>query len=195
MTRYLKIILWQLPGFGAAIGFVVAFCFYTGAAKTWQFVGNPGVKVSEIIGYTNLKFYIKTKTGDIYSFIFLPTSEKLPSSILWEKEQDQSIVVDPPENLSWVKFVTLPPLFKIKQLYEAEYSWGESFNEVKFALSADGDLWFWTYGMGGLGLITYIVFPIFGLIGGGIIVGLLIIGKIIWKLIANAFVHGSNVLL
>lgn len=61
---------------------------------------------------------VATETGKIYSFGFYYRGEvALPPQLSWEKEQIEP--VDPVSHSDLgADFITLPPLFKVEQLYE-----------------------------------------------------------------------------
>lgn len=178
--RYLrKSRLLILPLLGIVLGLAYAYIFFNGLLKTWHFVGKPDENIVRIIGIKEgSKLLVETETGKIYSFGFYYREEvALPPQILWEKEQLDT--VDKVSHLDWGEdFITLPPLFQVKQLYELEYLYKvEGKGEVKFALAAEGNLWMWNHRIAGLTGLVYYFYPVIGFLVG---------------LVAALFIQGVN---
>lgn len=165
MNKTVKILSWVFPFLGIGFGILGAFLFTTGAGVSWKYIGNPGSKIMELIGYSGLDFYVKTQSDDTFRFRSSCGFEKIPDPFPWIKAENQPIEIRPPE-ITRSGLITLPPLFNVIQLYETQVMQIESYCDVKFALSEDGNLWVWNYGVGGMAGITYIFYPFFGLLGG-----------------------------
>lgn len=171
----LKLLL--LPFFGMIFGMVYAFMFVHGLTATWALIGKPSDDISKIIGVvgqTNL--FVSTVSGEIYSFDFSEYyyghnssfADQLFSSappVIWKKENMLTIIPEPVRRPTF-NFITWPLLFKEKQLYESTHQVIEGELLTKFALSKDGNLWIWSYGVGGMAGILYYFYPPIGLLFG-----------------------------
>jgi hypothetical protein len=178
MRHIRKYSLWILPILGFVLGLVYADIFYKGIFVTWHFIGKPDENIVRIIGIRDgYKLLVATETGNLFSLGFYDREkEALVPQFTWEREQLDT--VDPVTRLNYggADFVTLPPLFQVKQLYEFEYLYRvEGKGEVKFALATDGNLWIWNHKIAGLTGLVYYFYPVTGLFAGSG-VALLIIG-------------------
>ncbi len=183
MRHKRKFPLWLLPVFGIAMGVAIAFVFIHGLSVTWQFLGNPSEKISQIIGFVGgYNLFVEAESGNVYSiqcFTYMNGRKSLPRPIEWKHEPKNSVTPDP-ERKPFMKFISLPLLFKVKQVYEMDYVLVEGEHLVKFALSEDGNLWMWNYGQGGLAGLTYIIFPLIGLILGSLLALVIKAGQFLW---------------
>ncbi len=178
-----KFPFWLLPILGIVIGIVIAFVFIHGLSVPWQFLGNPSEKISRIIGFVGgYNLFVETGSGNVYSFecyTYMNGRKSLSRPIEWKHQPKNSVTPDP-ERKPFMKFISLPLLFKVKQVYEMEYPLVEGEHMVKLALSEDGNLWMWNYGQGGLAGLTYIIFPATGLILGGLLALVIKAGQYLW---------------
>lgn len=177
MQRRFRFTLWLLPFLGFIFGIVYVFMFVHGLTATWSLIGNPSIKISEILGddgQTNL--FVKTTSGDIYSFNYRPYFNGHNSSfadrflstaptVMWKKENIKTFTPEVPRQPTF-EFITWPVLFKVKQTYENAYPLVEGETLIKFSLSEDGNLWIWSYGVGELAGIMYFFYPPIGLLLG-----------------------------
>lgn len=177
-----------IPFLGGFLGYAWAFIFVNGLFVPWHFVGKPSEKISNIIGFVGgHDLFVETVSGNIYSLEYLNYlngKDSLPLPIKWKKEENRIYEPDPIRK-SYVKFLSLPLLVKTKQLYEKEFPIIEGHHLVKFVLSEDGNLWMWNYGVGGLSVLTYLIYPIIGLFYGFIFALLIRTGIFIWRIITN----------
>jgi len=169
MGRSRKFNIWILLPMFFVLGIVVALMRNYGLTTTWHFLGKPDEQVAKIIGISEgHKLLVSTTTGHVYSFEFYPWMS-IPFHPSWIKENLSNLEVDPVQ--SWgADFVTLPPLFRVIQIFDMEYQLVEGIGEVKFALSEEGDLWIWNHTRGNFSNLLYIFFSIIGLALGAIIV-------------------------
>jgi hypothetical protein len=181
-----KFSLLLIPLLGGLFGYAWAFVFMHGLHVPWRFVGKPADKIFKIIGFVGgPNLFVETDSGDIYSLAYYnPSYGKLSLSfpVVWNKEENR-IFEPTPTRKSYADFISLPLLFKTKQIYEMVFPMIEGNQLVKFALSEDGNLWVWEYAVGGFSGFSYIIFPIIGVIFGSILsllirIGIFITGKI-----------------
>ncbi len=186
MKRQRRFPLWIVPVFGIIFGIICAFVFIHGLAVGWHFVGKPSENIARIIGIVGgHALFVETEAGNFYSieyYNYLNGNDFLPLPIKWKKEASNNLQPDPPRT-PIMKFVSFPLLVKVKQMYEMQYPLIEGEFLVKFALSEDGNLWMWNYGQGGMAVITYFIFPVYGFVGGGIIalfirLAIIVLGKV-----------------
>lgn len=172
MKRRRRFPLWGIPILGIIFGILCAYMFIHGLVVTWHFVGKPTENIARIIGIVGgHSLFVETETGNIYSIEYYNNvngNDFLPLPINWKKESVSNLQPDP-QRTPRLKFVALPLFFKVKQRYEMQYPLVEGEFLVKFALSEDGNLWMWNYGQGGMAGITYLIFPVIGFVGGGMI--------------------------
>jgi hypothetical protein len=198
MKKFSKAILWMIPFLAAVAGYAFAYADYYGLLETWQFVGRPDENIVRIIGIQEGgKLFVSTETGMLYS---LETGQLyssgfhyhgavvLPPKIAWEKEHFEPVALVSPRQPLGPDFVTLPPLFRVNQIYELEYVYRtEGKGEVRYALASDGNLWMWNKEISGLyGLILYF-YPFFGFVVGLTVV--LVIKGVTWLKRGNLFNH------
>jgi hypothetical protein len=187
MKYPLKFILWILPGLGILLGYAYAYLFFHGLLETWHFVGKPDENIVRILGIREArKLLVVTETDKIYSFefgkIFINEFNNyegevaLPPQPDWEKEEHDT--VDPDHRLEYygADFLTLPPRFRVEQLFDWAYVYKvEGKGEVKFALAADGNLWMWNHQIAGLTGLVFYFYPVMGFLAGLAVV-LIVIG-------------------
>lgn len=172
--------LWILPLLGLVLGLAYAHIYFNGLLKSWHFVGQPDEVIVEILGIKEgRKLVVATETGKIYSLGFHDGDKvALPAQFAWEKEQLDS--VDAISGRDWgTDFITLPPPFQVEQLYEHEYLYKvEGKAEVRFALTADGNLWMWNHQIAGLTSLVFYFYPVIGFLVGSAVA--LLIAGVIW---------------
>lgn len=188
MRRQKKFSLWIFPLLGIVVGIVYAYMFIHGLIVTWHFVGKPSENISRIIGFVDgNNLFVETETGNIYSLKYYNYSngnDLLPIPIQWKREAKADIQPDPVRK-PLMKFVSLPLLFKTKQIYEMQFPLVEGEYLVKFALANDGNLWAWNYGQGGMAVLTYFIFPAIGFFYGGSIAIVIKVGIFLWRKIRH----------
>jgi hypothetical protein len=181
-NRFVFILL-ILPLLGIVLGILSAFVLIHGLAETWQFVGKPSSKIDKIIGLVGKDLFVSTDKGEVY---YLPmlwgTGNLIPIPVRWVKEENTNIEPDPIRKYGSFDFIALPPLFKVKQIYEIDIPMTEGRSIIKFALSEDGNLWAWQYSTGSLAPLTYFIFPIIGGIAGLILAISILIGAFLMKM-------------
>jgi hypothetical protein len=198
MKKFSKAILWMLPLLATVAGYAFAYAHHYGLLETWQFVGRPDENIVQIIGIQEGgKLFVSTETGTHYS---LETGQLysygfhyhgaviLPPKVFWEKEQLEPLDLVSRRQPLGPNFVTLPPFFRVKQIYELEYVYKtEGKGEVRYALTEDGNIWMWKHEISGLsGLILYF-YPFFGFVLGLTVV--LVIKGVAWLKSRELFIH------
>lgn len=172
MNQRKKISLWIIPVLGIILGVLYAYMFIHGLVVNWHYIGKPSENIDRIIGFVGGNtLFVETEPGNYYSikyYNYLNGNNSLPRPIEWKKEEITDLQPDP-QRTPYMKFISYPLLFKVKQMYEMQFPLIEGEFLVKFALSMDGNLYMWNYGQGGMAPLTYIIFPIIGLVGGGFI--------------------------
>jgi hypothetical protein len=169
MSRGLKTTLWLLPIIGLGLGYLFAFLSFHGFLETWQRIGQPAEDIVRILGVReNRKLLVATASGQLYSFEFAgPDWGAPPTQISWVKEQDET--TDRVSGIQYfgADFFTLPPLFRVEQLFELEYIYRfEGKGEVKFALAPDGNIWMWRHQIAGLTGLIKLFYPFYGFLAG-----------------------------
>jgi hypothetical protein len=132
-------------------------------------VGKPAENLSKIIGvkFSERKLYVLTASGDTYSIYFdqyIYGYGLIPSPLPWIKEKDSSILTDPVKNYGGETFTPPPPPFKPVQILEFGIPATESIFDIRFALSEDGNLWYWSFGVGGLHGFLYVFILAIGIL-------------------------------
>jgi hypothetical protein len=183
LKNRLNYILWIFPVLGILLGYAFAYLFFHGFLATWQFAGNPGEKIVSIHGIRKAgNLLVNTQTGKSFSlefgnFIINEFSNNyegefaLQAQPKWEEELLDSI--EPVRHLEYygADFFTLPPHFRVQQLYDWTYIYRvEGKGEVKFALAADGNLWVWNHQIAGLTGLVFYLYPVIGFFAGLVIV-------------------------
>jgi hypothetical protein len=196
--KFSKAILWMIPFLAAGLGFAFAYAYLYGVLETWQFVGRPDENIVRIIGIQEGgKLFVSTESGRHYSLqtaqlyfygLHYHGAVALSPKISWEKEQLEPIDLVSTRQPWYPDFVTLPPLFRVNQIYELEYVYRtEGKGEVRYALTEDGNLWMWNHEISGLsGLILYF-YPFFGFLVGLTVV--LVIKGVKWLKRKQLFIH------
>ncbi len=162
-------IFWVSPILGVILGFIGVYLYLNGFFATWHLVGNPGEQIVRVIGMKDIeKVLVATETGKLYSFKIYPASDRiLLTQISWSVEQDDHVIRSPePERDAG--FITLPPLFQVKQSYKFSY-FSEQTGEIKFAIDPGGKIWMWSHRVGGLSGLFYLYIP-----AGGFFAGILV---------------------
>ncbi len=186
MNRRLKLILWILPLAGIVLGYAFAYLYYHGLLETWHFVGKPGENIVRIIGIREARqLLVATAKGKIFSFEFgeiffngfhYEGEVALPPQPAWKIEENETVDTVPALQYYGLDFFTLPPLFRVEQLYEMEYLYQEEGKGgVKFALATDGNLWMWDHKIAGLTGVVFFFYPVIGFLVG-LAVALFILG-------------------
>jgi hypothetical protein len=158
MKTRIKIILWTAPLLVILLTIIYPKVFFSGLTVPWRLVGKPSENISEIIGvkFSEGKMYVLTASGDTYSIHFNQYFYgSIPSPVQWIKEKDHNILTDPIGNYGGEKFTPPPPPFKPMQIFEFGIPATESTFDIRFALSEDGNLWYWSFGTGGLQGLFY----------------------------------------
>ncbi len=156
MKTRTKIILWTLPLWVIVFTLLVTQVFTRGLNVPWKLVGKPSAGIAKIMGikFSQRKIYVMTVSGEIFSLYFNQYMFPAHDSSIgqWNIEKDTDIAFDPitPITYSGMSFTPPPPPFNVKQIYTFSLPAVESFNETRFALSEDGNLWFWSFAFGGL---------------------------------------------
>jgi len=157
MKTRTKIILWTLPLLVIVLTFLYMYVVGNGLNVPWKLVGKPSENISKIIGFNLGKLYVVTASGEMYflkcNYMGFPN----PSPYQWGKDENYTKVLDP-----FYGSLPVPPaspllLFKVKQIYQFVHAETESSAVIKFALSEDGNLWFWTVSGSGLQGFFYFV--------------------------------------
>jgi len=167
--------LWFLPPIGLIIGYIIAFMFMNGLFVTWQSLGNPSEDISRIIGLSEHGILMSARSGDYYSLNNFQNNLEKPlhrKDIVWIKQPMSSEVYEPYSN-HCSRFISWPPIFKVKQQFKLSVGQIEGINCYKFVLDMDGNIWSWNYATGGFIGFVYYIFPFIGALGG-LIIALLI---------------------
>jgi hypothetical protein len=146
MKHLLKFSIWTLPFLGLVLGYAYAYLSFHGLLEIWHHVGKPEENIGQIVDATDAgKLFVSTETGKTFSLGFTFTEGekmKLSFPLAWNREDHISGNPVPSIRYSGADFYTLPPLFRVKQLYQVEYIYRwEGKGSVKFALDANGNLW------------------------------------------------------
>jgi hypothetical protein len=159
MRTRTKIILWTLPLWIIVLTWLYNFYFNSGLTMPWQLVGKPkpSENISLIMGSYAQKLYVYTDAGAIYSLDFrqIYNSPGNPPGV-WAKEGVINFPLDPISTNDLPQFMSPPPPFAVKQIYEYSPQELEGGTLTKFALADDGNLLLWSYGAGvfqGLGIL------------------------------------------
>jgi hypothetical protein len=160
MKTRLRIIFWTMPLLVILITIIYGKVFFSGLTVPWILVGKPSENLTEIIGikFSEGKLYMLTTSRDIYSKYFNQyTYGETPSPVQWIKEKDQNILTDPVRNYGGERFT--PPLYPFKpiQIFEFGVPATESTFDIRFALSEDGNLWYWSFATGAYQGLFYIL--------------------------------------
>jgi hypothetical protein len=154
MKTRTKIILWTLPLLVIILTYIYIYVIGNGLNVAWEFVGKPSENISKIIGFNFNpgKLYVFTDSGEIYSLPYYHYDDPIPSPSQWVKDENYKKELDPISVSSYVpiEFPSPPPPFNVKQIYQVSFPAIESTNVTKFALSEDGNLWFWRAAGSGL---------------------------------------------
>lgn len=186
-----KLKLWLLPAIGLVLGVIYAYMWMHGLIAAWHLVGNPGESIASIVGVVEQKeLFVSTDSGKIYSieyktylenqdYFFDFASHSIREQIIWTSEGLQEIKPDRLQP-SGVDFMVRSGSFEEKQHYDmTEYS-VDAERLTRFALSEDGNLWMWSYALGGKVPLKIAMYAFFGLIGG-LLVALLVKGAALAK--------------
>jgi hypothetical protein len=157
MKTRTKIILWTLPLLVIVLTFLYIYVIGNGLNVPWKLVGKPSENISKIIGFNPGKLYVETASGEMYFLKCDYMGFLNPSPYQWGKDENYTKALDPFYRIRPAPPASPLPLFKVKQIYQFVYAETDSFAVIKFALSEDGNLWFWTHGGGGLQGVLYIL--------------------------------------
>jgi hypothetical protein len=147
MKTRTKIILWASPLLVIVLTYLYIYIVGNGLNVPWKFVGKPSENIAKIIGFNTGKLYVETDSGEMYALQCSDDCYSMPSPIRWVKDKNYKKGLDPIYDLS---ITSPPPFFKVKQIYQFSYPAVESLTVTKFALSEDGNLWYWTASGSGL---------------------------------------------
>lgn len=151
MKKRTRVILWTSPLFLILIEIFIVF-IGVGLFTPWRLVGKPSEDISKIIGVHQDKLYVSTDSGELFS-LQIPGSS-IGTHAVWNKEQEFPSGPQPPclgfvcvvEGAPWT--ASPPLLIHIKQIYQFKVG-GEGGTLIyKFALSKDGNIWYWVRGFG-----------------------------------------------
>ena len=146
MKTRTKIILWTLPILVIFLEILYNYVFNSGLTVPWKFLGKPSENISKIIGVKIFKIYVYTDSGEMFSLPYYHNlADPFPAPIQWSKENNFNIAPDPLLESGYMPFTSPSPPFKVKQIYQFSFPQIEDNNVNKFALSEDGNLWFWSY--------------------------------------------------
>ncbi len=123
MKHKSKFPLWILPFLGLAVGYVSAYLDFHGLLELWYRVGKPQENIVQIVGLMDSrKLFVETETGKIFS-IALADADKMTLAfpLVWNREDHVYGSPLPAIQYYGADFFTLPPLFEVVQLYQAEY--------------------------------------------------------------------------
>ena len=162
--RKQRIAWWIFPVIGLICGLLVALVYVGGLGETWQFVGNPGSRVQEIIGLADQQLYARGENEQIYSFQY--TNWRMVSSyfstpVEWLVVENAPSDILPNQEIR-TSFIIWPPLFTVQQLYALELPVNEGEFLAEFAHSADGNVTYRNHGITGLSMLAYNIFPVMG---------------------------------
>ncbi len=172
-----KLKLWLLPAIGLVLGVIYAYMWMHGLISAWHLVGNPGEPIASIIGVVDQKeIFVSTDSGKVFSieyktclddqdYLFDFGSRSISEQVIWTGEGSQKIKPDRLQP-SGVDFMVRSGSFEEKQRYDIiEYS-VDAERLTRFALSEDGDLWMWSYALGGKVPLKIALYAFLGLIAG-----------------------------
>jgi hypothetical protein len=160
MKTHVKINLWTLPLLVIGLTWFYIYMVSNGLNVPWKFVGKPSEKIAKITGFNSGKLYVETDSGEMYSLHYYHFGDSLPPPDQWDKDNKYKKELDPiyESSYGYTAFKSPPPLFKIKQIYQLSFPAVESSNLTKFALSEDGNLWYWAHAGGGFeGLFYFLI--------------------------------------
>jgi hypothetical protein len=148
---------------GFLLGLFFAIFLEIGVFEIWQPLGKPPEEISRIIGSSGAIVYVQTKSGTTYKYVFVSDSP------LWEVETSHDYRLYP-KNSDSGYFITIPPLFWIKESYSIDdYGMVESGGIRRFAIAPDNSVWMWRHFSAGMAIIVLPIFPIAGLILGTLV--------------------------
>jgi len=159
MKTRTKFILWTLPILLIVLTYLYIIIVSNGLNVPWKIVGKPSENISKIIGY-NLgvdKLYVYSVSGEMYSLPYYRYGDPIPLPSNWVKDKNYKKELDPIFENGYIpiSFLSLPPPFKVKQIYQFEFRQIEGGSVTKFALSEDGNLWCWSVAGSGLQYFFY----------------------------------------
>jgi len=165
MKTRTKLILWALPLLLIFATFLYIFIVGNGLNVPWKFVGKPSEDISKIVGYNYQvgKLFVSTDTGKMYSLPYHQFGDPIPSSAQWTEDDTYKKELDPiyGDNNVTKDVLSPPTSFRAKQIYQFAFPVIEGTNINKFALSEDGDLWFWSAGSGVFeGLYNFLILAV-----------------------------------
>jgi hypothetical protein len=147
-NRLLKtfwIILWISPVFIILATIIYGKVVFSGLSVPWRLIGKPSENITKIIGvkFSENKLYVATSSGGINSLFIAGYLAGVSLPVHWINEGDPNILIDPVSNYGGERFTPPPPPFKPIQIFEFGIPATESTQDYRFALSADGNLWYW----------------------------------------------------
>ena len=152
MKTSTKIILLTSPLLLIVLTYLYGVIISNGLNVHWKLVGKPAENISKIIGYNVGKLYFYSDSGIMYSLPYYPWSDPDSATSNWVEDNSYKKELDPIYDSRYKphKILSLPPPFRLKQIYQFDYSETESTKAIKFALSDDGNLWYWSVSGSGL---------------------------------------------
>jgi hypothetical protein len=164
-----------------------------GAFVPWQSTNLPaGISPAKFVIYDGPYVYLQTADGELYAQQ-LETS----TSPTWEVAQRSSLVTDPAystkylekdfEQLGWW---TRKPPGEVRQLIECDYFQHKSGVTYRYALLENDKIWRSSFGIHPTGGLVVSLKFMGGDLLGGVVLGLLLFGVIIW--LKRAGVRGRD---
>jgi len=147
MKPYVKIILWCIPLLIIVVTIFFGICYFNGKFEPWRLVGNPSENIARIIGANQWQdeIYVSTTSGATYSIQFNPYSHPpIEPPVTWNKVDVNNVVIAPVQDHFWGKITPPPCPFISMQTFDLEASAPEENVDIRFALSKDGSLWYWS---------------------------------------------------
>ncbi|HVN55880.1 MAG TPA: hypothetical protein VMT46_16220 [Anaerolineaceae bacterium] len=149
MKTRTKFIFLIIPLFLILFTFIYFFIMSSGILVPWKLLGKPTENIFKIDGYNPGagKLFVSTDSGERYSLQYFPGDSF--ESPIWNKDKNYQVELDPALGSSHTSEGALSPPtpFQVKQIYQFSLPQIEGSNVHKFALSEDGNLWYW--GVGG----------------------------------------------
>ncbi|MEW6648634.1 MAG: hypothetical protein AB1453_00445, partial [Chloroflexota bacterium] len=156
MKIWLRNRYWTFAILGILGGIVYTYMHIHGLIAGWQLAGKPGEEIVRILGFSGRdRVIVETESGKFFSLrysYYAKWDRFLPNPVVWTEEMRQDIEVQPASK-PFMKFISPPLFFKVKQFYEMAFPQTEGETVIRCVLSEDGNLWMWKYGQGGMAII------------------------------------------
>jgi hypothetical protein len=153
-------ILWISPIFIILATILYGKILFSGLGVPWRLIGKPSENLTEIVGvnFSEKKLYVATASGASYSIFIGGYLVGVSLPVEWIFENDHKPLIDPVDNYGGERFTPPPPPFKPIQIFEFGVPATEVTFDYRFAVSTDGDLWFWSHAIGAYhGLFFFIL--------------------------------------